>query len=163
MAQGHKGRLNQGSYWLTLLRTILRRFAMKDCVLDVLGRMRLLRFIPVLAGVLVFQANMLHASSVRANGNIKDEFHRAQACDYIKAEFISDVGVFADEKVRYCISSDQKELIYVMAMGTSWVVPFNRQYRADGFVNYVTLEEDRLVLYQKENGVVKRKVLGRRR
>ena len=43
------------------------------------------------------------------------------------------------------------------------VVPFNRQYRADGFVNYVTLEEDRLVLYQKENGVVRRKVLGRRR
>jgi len=136
---------------------------MNDCVLDVLRRMRLLRFIPVLAGVLVLQSNVLHASSVRANGNIKDEFHRAQACDYIKAEFISDVGVFADEKVRYCISSDQKELIYVMAMGTSWVVPFNRQYRADGFVNYVTLEEDRLVLYQKENGVVKRKVLGRRR
>ena len=136
---------------------------MKDCVLDELGRMRLIRFIPVLAGVLVFQSNVLHASSVRANGNIKDEFHRAQACDYVKAEFISDVGVFADEKVRYCISSDQKELIYVMAMGTSWVGGGDRQYRADGFVNYVTLEEDRLVLCQKENGVVKRKVLGRRR
>jgi len=117
----------------------------------------------MLATVLAFPSNALQASSVRATGNIKDEFHRAQACDYTKAEFISDVGIFADEKVRYCISSDQKELIYVMAMGTSWVVPFNRQYRADGFVNYVTLEEDRLVLYQKENGVVKRKVLGRRR
>ena len=126
-------------------------------------RMRLARFIPLFAVVLMFQANALYASSVKTTGNIKDEFQRAQACDYTKAEFISDVGVFADEKVRYCISSDQKELIYVMAMGTSWVVPFNRQYRADGFVNYVTLEEDRLVLYQKENGVVRRKVLGRRR
>lgn len=125
--------------------------------------MRHVRSILMLATVLAFPSNALQASSVRATGNIKDEFHRAQACDYTKAEFISDVGIFADEKVRYCISSDQKELIYVMAMGTSWVVPFNRQYRADGFVNYVTLEEDRLVLYQKENGVVKRKVLGRRR
>ena len=63
----------------------------------------------------------------------------------------------------WTISDDGKELIYVMAMGTSWVVPFDRQYRADGFVNYVTLEDERLVLYQKENGVVKRKILGRRR
>ena len=62
---------------------------------------------------------------MRTTGNIKDEFQRAQACDYTKAEFISDVGEFADEKVRYCMSSDQQELIYVMAMGTSWVVPFN--------------------------------------
>ena len=125
--------------------------------------MRLIRLIPLLVAVLVVHPNVLHASSIKATGNIKDEFERAQACDYFEAEFISDVGVYTDEKVRYCISSDQKELIYVMAMGTSWVVPFNRQYRADGFVNYVTLEEDRLVLYQKENGVVTRKVLGRRR
>lgn len=125
--------------------------------------MRLIRLIPLLVAVLVVHPNALHASSIKATGNIKDEFERAQACDYFEAEFISDVGVYTDEKVRYCISSDQKELIYVMAMGTSWVVPFNRQYRADGFVNYVTLEEDRLVLYQKENGVVTRKVLGRRR
>ena len=63
----------------------------------------------MLATVLAFPSNALQASSVRATGNIKDEFHRAQACDYTKAEFISDVGIFADEKVRYCISSDQKE------------------------------------------------------
>ena len=125
--------------------------------------MRLIPFMTLLAAVLAFESNAIHASSMKSTGNIKEEFQRAQACDYIKAEFISDVGVFADEKVRYCISSDQKELIYVMAMGTSWVVPFNRQYRADGFVNLVTLEDDRLVLYQKENGVVRRKVLGRRR
>ena len=59
---------------------------MKDCVLDVLSRMRL-RFIPVLAGVLV-PVECASCVSVRANGNIKDEFHRAQACDYIKAELV---------------------------------------------------------------------------
>ncbi len=121
--------------------------------------MWLIRIVPALAIALAFDPTALHAST----GTIKEEYQRAQACDYINAEFISDVGVFADEKVRYCISDDGKELIYVMAMGTSWVVPFDRQYRADGFVNYVTLEDERLVLYQKENGVVKRKILGRRR
>lgn len=98
-----------------------------------------------------------------ALANIKDEFQRAQGCDYYKAEFVSDVGIFNDEKVRFCISPDQTELIYVMAMGTSWVVPFDRQYRDNGILNLNTLEGDRLVLYQKENGVVKRKVLGRKR
>ena len=94
--------------------------------------MWLIRIVPALAIALAFDPTALHAST----GTIKEEYQRAQACDYINAEFISDVGVFADEKVRYCISDDGKELIYVMAMGTSWVVPFDRQYRADGFVNY---------------------------
>ena len=76
---------------------------------------------------------------------------------------MSDVGVFKNAKVRFCISADQQELIYVMAMGTSWVVPFNRQYRDKGILSLNTVEENRLVLYQKEEGVVKRKVLGRRR
>ena len=98
-----------------------------------------------------------------AQANIKDEFQRAQACDYHDAEFISDIGVFNDAKVRFCISADQKELIYVMAMGTSWVVPFDRQYRNNGILSLNTLEGERLVLYQKENGIVKRKVLGRKR
>jgi len=89
-----------------------------------------------------------------ALANIKDEFQRAQACDYHSAEFLSDVGVFNDAKVRFCISADRKELIYVMAMGTSWVVPFDRQYRANGILSLYTLEGERLVLYQKENGVV---------
>jgi|TARA_B100000073_G_scaffold316549_1_gene293280 hypothetical protein len=110
---------------------------------------------------------LLALLSIGFNGsalaNIKDEFQRAQDCDYFKAEYVSDVGVFKDVKVRFCISSDQQELIYVMAMGTSWVVPFNRQYRDKGILSLNTLEENRLVLYQKEDGVVKRKILGRRR
>ena len=98
-----------------------------------------------------------------ALANIKDEFQRAQGCDYFKADFVSDVGVYKDSEVRFCISDDQQELIYVMAMGTSWVVPFNRQYRSKGILSLNTLEENRLVLYQKDGGVVQRKVLGRRR
>ncbi|NOL46210.1 hypothetical protein SynMITS9220_02434 [Synechococcus sp. MIT S9220] len=98
-----------------------------------------------------------------AFANIKDEFQRAQGCDFFKAEYVSDVGVYKDSKVRFCISADQQELIYVMAMGTSWVVPFNRQYRSRGILSLNTLEENRLVLYQKEDGVVTRKVLGRKR
>ena len=44
-----------------------------------------------------------------------------------------------------------------------WVVPFNRQYRSKGILSFNTLEDNRLVLYQKEDGVVTRKVLGRKR
>ena len=98
-----------------------------------------------------------------ALANIKDEFQRAQDCDYYKSQYVSDVGVYKDVKVRFCISADQQELIYVMAMGTSWVVPFNRQYRSKGILSLNTLEDNRLVLYQKEDGVVTRKVLGRKR
>lgn len=98
-----------------------------------------------------------------ALANIKEEFQRAQGCDFFNAEYVSDVGVYKDSKVRFCISTDQQELIYVMAMGTSWVVPFNRQYRSKGILSLNTLEENRLVLYQKKDGVVTRKVLGRKR
>ncbi len=119
----------------------------------------LMKFIPGM-GLLAFLSIGFNGSAL---ANIKDEFQRAQDCDYFKAEYVSDVGVFKDVKVRFCISSDQQELIYVMAMGTSWVVPFNRQYRDKGILSLNTLEENRLVLYQKEDGVVKRKILGRRR
>ena len=98
-----------------------------------------------------------------ALANIKEEFQRAQGCDFFNAKYVSDVGVYKDSKVRFCISTDQQELIYVMAMGTSWVVPFNRQYRSRGILSLNTLEENRLVLYQKKDGVVTRKVLGRKR
>lgn len=98
-----------------------------------------------------------------ALANIKDEFERAQTCDYMDAEFISDVGVFDDVKVRFCISDDQSELIYAMQDGTSWVVPFAREYRENGILSLNTLEEDELIRYQKSKGVVKRFVLGRKR
>ena len=111
-------------------------------------------------GVLALLGLSLNSSAL---ANIKDEFQRAQGCDFFKAEYISDVGIYKDSKVRFCISADQQELIYVMAMGTSWVVPFNRQYRSRGILSLNTLEENRLVLYQKEDGVVTRKVLGRKR
>ena len=103
------------------------------------------------------------AGPEQALANIKDEYQRAHSCDYFKAPFVSDVGLYKDQKVRFCISADQSELIYVMAMGTSWVVPFNREYRTDGVRRLYTLEKDDLVLYQKEDGVVKRMVLGRKR
>ena len=48
-----------------------------------------------------------------ALATIKDEFQRAQACDYYNAEYVSDVGVYKDSKVRFCISANQQELIYV--------------------------------------------------
>ena len=111
-------------------------------------------------GVLALLGLSLNSAAL---ANIKDEFQRAQGCDFFKAEYVSDVGVYKDSKVRFCISADRQELIYVMAMGTSWVVPFNRQYRSRGILSLNTLEESRLVLYQKEDGVVTRKVLGRKR
>jgi len=102
-------------------------------------------------------------SVMPAFANIKDEFERAQACHYNHAEFISDVGVFDDVKVRFCISTDEAELIYAMQDGTSWVVPFEREYRENGILSLNTLEEDELIRYQKSKGVVKRFVLGHRR
>ena len=132
---------------------------MKLLVAALHRRMRLIKSISGFGALLMLAISF----NGPARANIKDEFQRAQHCDYFKAEYISDVGIFNDEKVRFCISPDQKELIYVMAMGTSWVVPFDRQYRDNGILNLNTLEGDRLVLYQKENGVVKRKVLGRKR
>ena len=130
-----------------------------QCNPDVVNRLSVMKTAPAI-GLLA----MLGVSfSSPALANIKDEFQRAQSCDYHAAEFLSDVGVFNDAKVRFCISADRKELIYVMAMGTSWVVPFDRQYRANGILSFYTLEGERLVLYQKQNGVVKRKLLGRKR
>ncbi len=122
-------------------------------------RVRVMKSIPGI-GVLALVGLSFNSSAL---ANIKDEFQRAQDCDFFKAEYVSDVGVYKDSKVRFCISDDQQELIYVMAMGTSWVVPLNRQYRSRGILSLNTLEENRLVLYQKEDGVVTRKVLGRKR
>ena len=95
--------------------------------------------------------------------NIKDEFERSQSCSYFDAEFVSDVGVFDDIKVRFCISDDKTEVIYVLDNGTSWVVPFEREYRENGVLSLNTLEDGELIRYQKSKGVVKRKVLGRKR
>ncbi len=94
---------------------------------------------------------------------IKDEYERAQACDYSEAEFGSDVGVFDGVNVRFCISEDNRFLVYVMRNGKAWAVPFGRDYRQAGIQSMNTLEGDRLVHYQKKKGVVERKVLGRRR
>lgn len=116
-------------------------------------------FLPLLLGPLLLGA----AASEQALANIKDEYQRAHSCDYFKAPFVSDVGLYKDQKVRFCLSDDQSELIYVLAMGKSWVVPFNREYRIDGVRRLYTLEKDDVVLYQKEDGIVKRRVLGRRR
>ena len=102
-------------------------------------------------------------STMPAFANIKDEFDRAQTCNYSDAEFLSDKGVFDDVSVRFCISQDESELIYAMRDGTSWVVPFEREYRENGVLSLNTLEDDELIRYQKSKGVVKRFVLGRKR
>jgi len=115
--------------------------------------------LPSLLGALLLSAIV----PGQASANIRDEYQRASACDYFEAPFVSDVGVYKDEKVRFCISDDQSELIYVMAKGTFWVVPFNREYRMDGIRRLYTLEDNDLVLYLKEDGIVKRTVLGRKR
>ena len=114
---------------------------------------------PSLLGVLLLSA----ALPGQALANIRDEYQRAHTCDYFEAPYVSDVGVYKDEKVRFCISADQSELIYVLAKGTSWVVPFNREYRRDGIRRLYTLENKELVLYKKEDGIVERIVLGRKR
>ena len=103
------------------------------------------------------------AITTPATAGIKDEYERAQTCDYSKAEFGSDVGIFDEVNVRFCISDDRRSLVYVMRTGKSWVVPFGRDYRQAGVLSMNTIENDRLIHYQKEKGVVERKVLGRRR
>ena len=72
-------------------------------------------FLPFLLGTLLLGA----AVPEQALANIKEEYQRAHTCDYFQAPFVSDVGLYKDQKVRFCISADQSELIYVMAMGTS--------------------------------------------
>lgn len=100
---------------------------------------------------------------IPAFANIKEEYERARSCNYSEAEFISDVGVFDDVKVRFCISNDASELIYTLQDGTSWVVPFSKEYRESGILSLNTLENNELIRYQKSKGVVKRLVLGRKR
>ena len=97
------------------------------------------------------------------NAGIKDEYDRAQECDYSKAEYGSDVGVFDEVKVRFCISEDRRFVVYVMRSGKSWALPFDRDYRQAGVMSLNTIENDKLVHYSKKKGVVERIILGRRR
>ena len=101
--------------------------------------------------------------AVPAHAGIKDEYQRAQECDYSKAEYGSDVGVFDEVKVRFCISEDRRFVVYVMRSGKSWALPFDRDYRQAGVMSLNTIEDDKLVHYTKKKGVVDRVVLGRKR
>ena len=101
--------------------------------------------------------------AVPANAGIKDEYERAQECDYSKAEYGSDVGVFDEVKVRFCISEDRRFVVYVMRSGKSWALPFDRDYRQAGEMSLNTIENDKLVHYTKKKGVVDRVILGRKR
>ena len=98
-----------------------------------------------------------------ANAGIKDEYKRAQECDYSKAEYGSDVGVFDEIKVRFCISKDRRFVVYVMRSGKSWALPFDRDYRQAGVMSLNIIEDDKLVHYSKKKGVVERVILGRKR
>jgi hypothetical protein len=98
-----------------------------------------------------------------ANAGIKDEYERAQECDYNKAEYGSDVGVFDEVNVRFCISEDRRFVVYVMRSGKSWALPFDRDYRQAGVMSLNTIEGDKLVHYAKEKGLVERVILGRKR
>jgi len=101
--------------------------------------------------------------AVPAHAGIKDEYERAQECDYGKAEYGSDVGVFDEVKVRFCISEDRRFVVYVMRSGKSWALPFDRDYRQAGVMSLNTIEDDKLVHYTKKKGVVDRVILGRKR
>ena len=101
--------------------------------------------------------------AVPAHAGIKDEYERAQECDYSKAEYGSDVGVFDEVKVRFCISEDRRFVVYVMRSGKSWALPFDRDYRQAGVMSLNTIEDDKLVHYTKKKGVVDRVILGRKR
>ena len=98
-----------------------------------------------------------------ANSGIKDEYERAQECDYSKAEYGSDVGVFDEVNVRFCISEDRRFVVYVMRSGKSWALPFDRDYRQAGVISLNSIEDDKLVHYTKRKGVVERVILGRKR
>ena len=101
--------------------------------------------------------------AVPANAGIEDEYERAQECDYSKAEYGSDVGVFDEVKVRFCISEDRRFVVYVMRSGKSQALPFDRDYRQAGVMSLNTIEDDKLVHYTKKKGVVDRVILGRKR
>jgi hypothetical protein len=98
-----------------------------------------------------------------ANAGIKDEYKRAQECDYSKAEYGSDVGVFDEVNVRFCISKDRRFVVYVMRSGKSWALPFDRDYRQAGVTSLNTIENDKLIHYAKKKGVIERVILGRKR
>ncbi len=98
-----------------------------------------------------------------ANAGIKDEYERAQECDYSQAEYGSDIGVFDEVNVRFCISQDRRFVIYVMRSGKAWALPFDRDYRQAGVMSLNTIENDKLVHYAKKKGVVERVILGRKR
>ena len=98
-----------------------------------------------------------------ANSGIKDEYERAQECDYSKAEYGSDVGVFDEVNVRFCISEDRRFVVYVMRSGKSWALLFDRDYRQAGVMSLNSIEDDKLVHYTKRKGVVERVILGRKR
>ena len=98
-----------------------------------------------------------------ANAGIKDEYDRAQECDYSQAEYGSDIGVFDEVNVRFCISQDRRFVIYVMRSGKAWALPFDRDYRQAGVMSLNTIENDKLVHYAKKKGVVERVILGRKR
>ena len=72
-------------------------------------------------------------------------------------------SVFAEIKVRFCISEDRRFLVYVMRSGKSWALPFDRDYRQAGVVSMNTIENEKLIHYTKKKGVVKRVILGEKR
>ena len=115
----------------------------------------------ILGAVLSFLVGVGMAAP--ANAGIKDEYKRAQECDYSKAEYGSDVGVFDEIKVRFCISKDRRFVVYVMRSGKSWALPFDRDYRQAGVMSLNIIEDDKLVHYSKKKGVVERVILGRKR
>ena len=115
----------------------------------------------ILGAVLTFVVGV--GLTVPANAGIKDEYERARECDYSKAEYGSDVGVFDEVNVRFCISADRRFVIYVMRSGKSWALPFDRDYRQAGVMSLNTIEDDKLVHYTKKKGVVERVILGRKR
>ena len=115
----------------------------------------------ILGAVLTFVVGV--GLTVPANAGIKDEYERARECDYSKAEYGSDVGVFDEVNVRFCISADRRFVIYVMRSGKSWALPFDRDYRQAGVMSLNTIEDDKLVNYTKKKGVVERVILGRKR
>ena len=115
----------------------------------------------ILGAVLTFVVGV--GLTVPANAGIKDEYERARECDYSKAQYGSDVGVFDEVNVRFCISADRRFVIYVMRSGKSWALPFDRDYRQAGVMSLNTIEDDKLVHYTKKKGVVDRVILGRKR
>ena len=115
----------------------------------------------ILGAVLTFVVGV--GLTVPANAGIKDEYERARECDYSKAQYGSDVGVFDEVNVRFCISQDRRFVIYVMRSGKAWALPFDRDYRQAGVMSLNTIENDKLVHYAKKKGVVERVILGRKR